>query len=384
MAAPFGTPSDAETRAPQVLRDHLAHHRIVVDDDICLPVVAPSGMRSRRCASLGFCRSPGMFAAPPAKDAFGGIACRPISQNVGPEQSIRHSAATPDIRLAAASREAASGRCKRLRDCSCAPRSLRSRVCRLAAPGDSARRRSGSEPISPVRPAGVSDTGKVALGEALFHDRRLSHGDAIACATCHHLDQGGDDQRKRPIGAAGQQLDFNAPTVFNAALNFRLNWRGNFRSLEEQNEAVLLDPRLMGTRLAGAAGEAARERGIRRGFASLYGAPPKREHVLDALAAFQHSLTTPRARFDRYLGGELDAISAEEERGYQLFKSYGCVACHQGENVGGNLFQKFGVFGDPRGAKAIRLEADLGRFTITAPGAPIATCSACRACATWR
>jgi cytochrome c peroxidase len=86
----------------------------------------------------------------------------------------------------------------------------------------------------------------------------------------------------------------------------------------------------------------------------------------DALASFQRSLVTPGARFDRYLNGQRDAISSEEEHGYQLFKSYGCIACHQGVNVGGNLLQKFGIFYDPYMLRGTRVtDADLGRFAMT-------------------
>ena len=87
--------------------------------------------------------------------------------------------------------------------------------------------------------------------------------------------------------------------------------------------------------------------------------------VLDALAAYQQTLVTPDARFDRYLRGEPTAITAEEEEGYRLFKAYGCTACHQGANVGGNLFQQFGIFTDPFVGAPAASEADLGRFTIT-------------------
>ena len=87
-----------------------------------------------------------------------------------------------------------------------------------------------------------SNPDKVRLGEKLFHDVRLSRGDVTTCASCHRLAEGGDDNLARSPGIGGKLLDFNTPTVFNAALSFRLNWRGNFRSLEEQIEAVLLDP----------------------------------------------------------------------------------------------------------------------------------------------
>jgi cytochrome c peroxidase len=222
-----------------------------------------------------------------------------------------------------------------------------------------------AEPVSPVRDSPPGDIAKVTLGEKLFHDRRLSHGDKIACATCHELEAGGDDQRRRPIGVAGRELDFNVPSIFNAGQNFRLNWRGNFRTFEELNEAVLLEPRLMGTNWEELLGKLSADDAYMQAFTSAYGAPPDRENVLDALAAFQASLTTPGARFDRYLEGDRTAITPEEERGYQLFKSYGCVACHQGENVGGNLFQKFGIFASPFAEEAEPARADLGRFTVT-------------------
>jgi len=221
------------------------------------------------------------------------------------------------------------------------------------------------EPISPVAEANVVDVAKIALGEALFHDRSLSRGNVVACVSCHQLDQGGADQHESPMGIDGRLLDFNSPTIFNAALNFRLNWRGNFRTLEEQNEAVLIDPRVMGTNWDELLTKLRADPNHVGAFVAVYGAPPERTTVLDALAAFQRSLVTANARFDRYLRGERSAITAEEERGYRLFKAYGCIACHQGRNVGGNLFQQFGIFSDPFADKPRITEADLGRFTVT-------------------
>jgi cytochrome c peroxidase len=220
------------------------------------------------------------------------------------------------------------------------------------------------EPISPI-PSGVAlDADKVRLGEMLFHDVRLSHGDVLACASCHLLAEGGDDNQAHSRGSDGELSNFNAPTVFNASLSFRLNWRGNFRSLEKQNEAVLLDHHLMNTTWQALLPKLRADATYRDAFATVYGSAPTPAQVLDALATFQRSLTTPDARFDRHLRGERDAITPEEERGYQLFKDYGCVACHQGVNVGGNLFQRFGVFHDPFAQGPIRTP-DLGRFTIT-------------------
>lgn len=231
-------------------------------------------------------------------------------------------------------------------------------------PGERSPTPLAEEPITPVPRDVALDADKVRLGKMLFHDVRLSHGDTLACASCHLLADGGDDDRARSPGMEGELLDFNAPTAFNVGLNFRLNWRGNFRTLEEQNQAVLLDRHLMNTTWEELLDKLRADEAYRQAFAAAYGSDPAPALVLDALAAFQHSLTTPDARFDRYLRGERDAITPEEERGYQLFKDYGCVACHQGVNVGGNLFQRFGIFYDPFEQGRDRA-ADLGRFTIT-------------------
>ena len=236
--------------------------------------------------------------------------------------------------------------------------SLAAGAMRQTAPPD-------TEPITPISEAGLSDTTKAALGEALFHDYRLSRGDRFACHSCHLLDEGGDDQRARPEGLDGQPLLFNAPTVFNAARNFQLNWRGNFRTIEEQNEAALLDPHVMGTSWDELLIKLRADPSYEAAFRAAYGASPERRSVLDALAEFQRSLVTPGASFDRYLQGQRGAITADAERGYRLFMAYGCIACHQGENVGGNLFQKFGIFANPFAEDTSDTEADLGRFTVT-------------------
>jgi cytochrome c peroxidase len=220
------------------------------------------------------------------------------------------------------------------------------------------------EPITPVRPA-ETHAAKRDLGRKLFHDVRLSRNHTVACASCHLLDKGGADGRRHALGADGKPLDYNSPTIFNVALNFRLNWRGNFRTLEEQNEAVLLDARLMNTTWEELLPTLRADNDYVRSFTAIYGRGPERLHVLDALATFQRSLATPNARFDRYLNGQRDAITKDEERGYRLFKAYGCVSCHQGMNLGGNLFQRFGFF-DENSTRPWRLtDADLGRFTIT-------------------
>jgi cytochrome c peroxidase len=234
----------------------------------------------------------------------------------------------------------------------------------LAAAAEEPAREPVGDVILPVPLSVDLDTDEVRLGERLFNDARLSHNNRLSCASCHQLDAGGDDGQARTLGSDGQPLDFNVPTIFNAALSFRLNWRGNFRTFEELTEKVLLDSRLMATTWQELLSKLRADQAYEEAFHATYGGPPSPPLVLDALAAFQRSLTTPGAPFDRYLQGARHAISPDEERGYQLFRSIGCASCHQGVNVGGNLFQRFGVFHDPFPYRPTT-NADLGRFALT-------------------
>jgi cytochrome c peroxidase len=100
----------------------------------------------------------------------------------------------------------------------------------------------------------------------------------------------------------------------------------------------------------------------RKAFSVAYTNGLNQANMIDAMANFERSLITPNARFDRFLRGEKAALNADEQAGYQLFNSLGCVACHQGINIGGNLFQKFGIFPKPKSDAAV---VDAGRFTVT-------------------
>lgn len=222
-----------------------------------------------------------------------------------------------------------------------------------------------TEPISPI-PLDVDvDWDKVALGEKLFRDPLLSYDGSLACLTCHQLDRGGDDGLRLSVTNSGDPGVINSLTVFNSALNFRLTWRGQFRTLDEQVESVLHSPSEMNTSWAEILTKLQAEPDYVAAFGRIYTDGITRNSVLDAMSNFQRSLVTPNAPFDRYLRGQQDALSAEEIQGYALFKNYGCAACHQGVNVGGNLFQKLGIFKDYFATRATITEADFGRFLDT-------------------
>jgi cytochrome c peroxidase len=200
------------------------------------------------------------------------------------------------------------------------------------------------EPITPVPPPPDADPLKLALGERLFSDPRLSGDGSRACTSCHDIGTNGADGNRRDKAIDGSELLLNTTTVFNAALNFRLDWEGDIRTLEAQAEAALENQRAMGKSIDEVLGKLTADPQTRRQFGEAYGHAPDRASLLDALATYERSLVTPGSRFDRWLGGDAAALSAEEQNGYRLFKSLGCVSCHQGVNVGGNLFERHGIF----------------------------------------
>ena len=200
------------------------------------------------------------------------------------------------------------------------------------------------EPITPIPSLPPIDPMKVRLGERLFGDPRLSRNNSRSCSSCHDLGSNGASKVSHDDGLDGTTLPLNTPTVFNAALSFRLGWEGKNRTLESAVKASLQNPQIMGADLAEIAEKLDADSGLRREFVAAYGRGPDDQNVIDALASFQRTLLTPGGRFDRWLTGDASALSVEEQNGYQLFKSLGCVSCHQGVNIGGNLYQRHGIF----------------------------------------
>jgi cytochrome c peroxidase len=221
------------------------------------------------------------------------------------------------------------------------------------------------EPIYPIKKPTDLNQEKLELGRSLFHDTRLSKGDTVSCASCHDLvSGGGGDGLKRSIGVEGKEGEINAPTVYNSSLAFRQFWDGRAKDLSEQAQGPIANPLEMDTSWAEILPKLNADSETIEAFRRVYGTPPNEENAVDAIVEFEKSLITP-SRFDRWLLGDDSAISENELRGYRLFVQYGCAACHQGEGVGGNLFQRFGVMRSyyDDGRKPER--ADYGRFNIT-------------------
>lgn len=200
------------------------------------------------------------------------------------------------------------------------------------------------EPVQPIEPARVTDPARVALGEKLWFDPRLSRSGFISCNSCHNLSMGGTDNLKTSIGDKWKQGGINSPTVLNSSLNFVQFWDGRAKDLQEQAHGPIANPIEMAfshdlavDTLKSIPEYVGEFRKVFKSDKLTIG------EVTLAIAAFEETLITPNARFDKWLRGDDRAIDAQELRGYQLFKSAGCVACHSGRNFGGSSFQKMGV-----------------------------------------
>jgi cytochrome c peroxidase len=221
------------------------------------------------------------------------------------------------------------------------------------------------EPIKPLPQTVKLDVKKVALGKKLFHDPILSRDNSVSCASCHSLAKGGTDRRAKSIGIDGAEGPINAPTVFNSGFNFKQFWDGRAQSLEEQVEGPLQAAAEMGSKWDDVLRKLRASPEYASAFKVAYADGVQRENVKNAIAEFERSLVTPNARFDKYLRGDDSAITAREKSGYKKFKDFGCISCHQGVNVGGNMFETLGTMEDYFAARGSITKVDLGRFNVT-------------------
>jgi len=213
------------------------------------------------------------------------------------------------------------------------------------------------EPITPIPLEIKFDKEKANLGKELFFDTILSKDNTISCHSCHILEQGGDDNLQFSFGVGGKVGNINAPTVFNSTFNFVQFWDGRAKDLQEQ----ALGPITNEVEMAHTFEELIvilNNTDYKEKFKKIYKDGITKDNITDSLAQFQKTLITPNSPFDKYLRGDKNAISKEQKQGYELFKNQGCIACHHGVNVGGNLYAKFGLISE--------LQSDSkGRYEVT-------------------
>jgi cytochrome c peroxidase len=202
------------------------------------------------------------------------------------------------------------------------------------------------QPVGGEKVKAPSSPERVALGRALFHDKRLSRDQKVACNNCHMLDKFGVDGRPTSLGVDGQQGDRNSPTVFNSATHIAQFWDGRAASIEQQAVGPILNPKEMAM---------PNERAVIAVLESIPGyvqmfkkafpgesKPVSLKNVGEAIGAFERGLVTT-SRWDKFIAGDLSALTSEEKHGLRVFLDVGCMACHTGPQVGGSMFQKVGA-----------------------------------------
>lgn len=227
-----------------------------------------------------------------------------------------------------------------------------------------ARADSTTEPIAPLPPAPRENPARVAVGAELFASRVLSEDGQVSCKSCHDPRHGFADGQSVSRPAGRSPMAKNTPTLLNVAHLQMFNWDGRFGTLDDHIDALIQNPMVHGSTWDAVAERLRRAEPWPAEFARAFPDGITAANAKAALLAFERSLVSPGAPFDRWLLGEKDAISSRAAEGYALFKSRGCVSCHQGALVGGNLFQRLGIIKPYYDAGAQNAE-DLGRFDVT-------------------
>ena len=184
---------------------------------------------------------------------------------------------------------------------------------------------------------------KIELGKMLWFDPRLSLSGKVSCKTCHDLSTNGADTKPLSIGYAGRKGTVNSPTVFNAEKQIAQFWDGRAKTLAEQATGPITNPLEMAMTPELAEGVIRSIPGYRPYFEKAFGSKnPTFSEIAEALAAFETTLTTPNAPFERYLKGDKNALTQQQIDGLKLFRRSGCIRCHSGNLLGGTSFQKVG------------------------------------------
>jgi cytochrome c peroxidase len=204
------------------------------------------------------------------------------------------------------------------------------------------------------------------LGRLLFFDPRITVDGTVSCATCHQPSLYGTDALPTSIGVKQRLHPRNAPTVLNAALNFVNHWRGDRESVEDQAMQALTAPISSGHDERAVVDRLARIPGYVSLFQAAFAgerSPITAKTAGAAIGAFERTLVTP-SPFDAYLGGNVNALSAPARAGLEKFITTGCIACHRGVGLGGDMYRKFGVLEDYWTVTGSR-EVDQGRVDVT-------------------
>lgn len=220
----------------------------------------------------------------------------------------------------------------------------------------------------PIPDSIAVDMRKVALGDSLFHDPRLSSDNSVSCASCHALNTGGVDNKAFSEGVRAQLGGVNAPTVYNSVFNFVQFWDGRAATLADQAAGPPLNPiEMASASFDQIIAKLTEDKAFTDSFLAVYPEGYSQATITNAIEEFEKTLVTPNSRFDRYLKGEKNVLSPKEIEGYELFKSNKCATCHVGVNFGGQSYERLGLVADYFKDRGTPLNADdKGRFKQTA------------------
>jgi cytochrome c peroxidase len=207
----------------------------------------------------------------------------------------------------------------------------------------------GVLPATAVNPENELTDAKVALGKILYFDTRLSKTGKNSCNSCHNLATFGVDNNSFSTGDAGKLGGRNSPSSFNAALHISQFWDGRAKDVEEQAGMPVMNPVEMAIPneefLVKRLSEVKLYQDKFKAAFPNETSPLTYKNIAKAIAAFERTLITP-SRFDKYLGGDIAALTDAEKTGLQTFISSGCTACHSGATLGGTQLMKFGLVND--------------------------------------
>jgi cytochrome c peroxidase len=203
---------------------------------------------------------------------------------------------------------------------------------------------------------------KIALGKQLYFDSRLSRDNTVSCASCHDPNKGFSNGEQFATGVGGKKGGRNSPTVLNTAYNQFQFWDGREGSLESQALGPIQNPIEMNLTLPEVVEKLNAITGYKQQFQAVFGTDVTSEGIAKAIAAYERTVLSGDAPYDKFKAGDDSALSEAAQRGMKVFFGKGvCSACHSGRNFTDNAFHNLGI-----GMKAEK--PDVGRFAISKLG----------------
>ncbi len=208
---------------------------------------------------------------------------------------------------------------------------------------------------------------KVKLGKILFYETRISVDGTVSCARCHPIGLYAADGLRKSIGNNCKVNPRNAPTIFNAAAQISEHWIGNRTDVEDQAKQAVIGPPSFGMPSYEAVENKLKElREYMDFFKKAFPGEPNPitvDNFAKSVGAFERTLVTP-SRFDSFLKGDIAALNDREKKGLKVYMEAGCIMCHSGPYLGGQMYQKFGIV-EPFWKYTKSEPIDEGRYVVT-------------------